>query len=147
MARLDPQQAWSATGDRPVTRTRAGINSRYAELAAGVSHAHFVLDTSRNGQGPWTPAAGTTTRIRRPGATRPAAASVPAEGEPGRLPLIDAYLWIKTPGQSDGQCNRGVAGSTTDPEWGGITDPAAGAWFGRQALQLARLASPELEVR
>ena len=62
-------------------------------------------------------------------------------------PQLDAYLWIKTPGQSDGQCNRGVAGSTTDPEWGGITDPAAGAWFPQQALQLAKLASPKLRIR
>jgi endoglucanase len=30
-------------------------------------------------------------------------------------PLADAYLWIKTPGQSEGQCNRGIAGTTTDP--------------------------------
>jgi endoglucanase len=60
------------------------------------------------------------------------------------MPLVDALLWVKTPGQSDGQCNRGIAGSTTDPEWGGITDPAAGEWFGQQALQLAQLANPPL---
>jgi len=63
-------------------------------------------------------------------------------------PLADALLWVKIPGQSDGQCNRGIAGSTTDPEWAaltgipGFTDPAAGAWFPQQALQLARLAIP-----
>src|SRR5438270_637267 len=59
-------------------------------------------------------------------------------------PLLAAYLWIKTPGESDGSCNRGVTGVTTDPEWGGIVDPAAGAWFPDQALQLASLASPAL---
>lgn len=106
--------------------------------------AHFVLDTSRNGQGPWTPTA-----------TYPdpqAWCNPPGRGLGLRpttdtgVPLADAYLWIKTPGQSDGQCNRGVAGSTTDPEWGGIVDPAAGAWFRAQALQLARLAQPPLQV-
>ena len=60
------------------------------------------------------------------------------------MPLADATLWIKIPGGSDGSCNRGIAGSTTDPEWGGITDPVAGAWFPQQALQLAQLASPPL---
>lgn len=107
--------------------------------------AHAVLDTSRNGQGPWTPAASANypdpqTWCNPPGrglGLRPTANTA--------QPLIDAYLWIKTPGQSDGQCNRGISGSTTDPEWGGITDPAAGDWFGQQALQLAKLASPGLK--
>ncbi len=106
--------------------------------------AHAVLDTSRNGQGPW--AAPTTANYPDPQVwcnppgrglgVRPTAQTGQA--------LIDAYLWIKTPGQSDGQCNRGIAGATTDPAWGGITDPAAGAWFGLQALELARLAEPRL---
>ena len=47
-------------------------------------------------------------------------------------------------GQSEGSCNRGIGGSTTDPEWDGITDPAAGAWFPEQALQLAQLEVPPL---
>ena len=47
---------------------------------------------------------------------------------------------MKVPGESDGSCNRGIAGSTTDPEWG-MVDPPAGAWFPQQALQLAQLAS------
>ena len=102
--------------------------------------AHFVVDTSRNGQGPWT----TTTVYpdkqdwcNPPGrglGLRPTADT--------GADLVDALLWIKTPGQSDGQCNRGISGSTTDPEWGGIVDPPAGSWFARQALQLAQLAVP-----
>ena len=48
------------------------------------------------------------------------------------MPLLDAYLWVKTPGESDGACNRGVAGATTDPEWGGTTgafaDPDGYVW-------------------
>lgn len=90
-------------------------------------------------------------------------------------PLLDAYLWVKTPGQSDGQCDAasGVrawddsgytppsitgwpvssppspAYQTFDPLWsletGAVfTDPAAGAWFPQQALQLARDANPAL---
>ncbi len=144
---LDPTKVWSATAPDPTANT-AGIDSRYAQelaAAAATPAAHFVLDTSRNGQGPWPVAAGTYPDnqdwCNPPGrglGARPQADPSPA------YPQLDAYLWIKTPGQSDGQCNRGVAGSTSDPAWGGITDPAAGAWFDRQALQLAQLASPRL---
>lgn len=89
-------------------------------------------------------------------------------------PLLDAYLWVKTPGQSDGQCDAAggvrawddssdspsIAGwpassppsstyQTFDPLWSlqtnsVFTDPAAGAWFPQQALQLARDANPAL---
>ena len=48
------------------------------------------------------------------------------------------------PGYISAQFHRGIAGSDTDPEWGGRVDPAAGDWFPRQGLQLARLAKPPL---
>ena len=57
--------------------------------------------------------------------------------------LADALLWIKTPGQSDGQCNRGTSGGT-DPARGGMADPAAGAWFDQQAIELVQNANPPL---
>jgi len=142
---LDPAQQWSDTAADPAANTRS-VNARYAaELAsAGATPtARFVLDTSRNGQGPWASSAYGDDQdwCNPPG--RGLGARPQARPDAG-FPLLDAYLWIKTPGQSDGQCNRGVSGSTTDPEWGGITDPAAGAWFPAQALQLAQLASPPL---
>jgi endoglucanase len=66
--------------------------------------------------------------------------------------LIDALLWIKTPGESDGECTRGLvpAGETIDPEFGlidpefGLIDPAAGAWFPEQVLDLISYADPAL---
>jgi endoglucanase len=92
---------------------------------------------------------------------------------PGNPPLLDAYLWIKTPGQSDGQCDAAgdvrswdnaaytpavaswpgtssAAFQTFDPLWSVqagsvITDPAAGSWFSEQALMLAQNASPALK--
>jgi endoglucanase len=148
---LDPQKVWSGTASDPTANT-AGIDSRYAaELAAaGVKpKAHFVVDTSRNGQGPWVPAAGTYENDAQVWCNPPkrGLGERPKAHPAKAYPQLDAYLWIKTPGQSDGQCNRNVPGATTDPEWGGRTDPAAGAWFGRQALQLARLASPKLQTR
>jgi endoglucanase len=101
---------------------------------------HFVVDTSRNGQGPWTPPAYPDPQdwCNPPGrgvGVRPTADTGNA--------LIDAYLWVKVPGESDGECTRGLGpgGSTVDPEWGRI-DPPAGAWFPEQALELAELAVP-----
>lgn len=111
-------------------------------LGDAVASTHFVVDTSRNGQGPWTPRAtypDPQTWCNPPGSgvgLRPTRATGVA--------LADAYLWVKLPGESDGSCNRGIAGATTDPEWGGIVDPSAGAWFPAQALQLASLADPKL---
>jgi endoglucanase len=129
---------WSDTASDPALNT-SGINARFSTLGT----THFVIDTSRNGLGPWRPTASYPDAqdwCNPPGrglGIRPTA-------ETGNA-LVDAYLWVKVPGESDGSCNRGIAGSTTDPEWGGITDPAAGAWFPQQALQLARLSSPPLQ--
>lgn len=57
--------------------------------------------------------------------------------------LVDAYLWIKTPGESDGQCNRWAPPGSPNPVRG-MMDPPAGAWFPEQALELAQLAVPPL---
>ena len=113
-----------------------------ASMGSAAPTAHFVVDTSRNAQGPWQPTASypdAQTWCNPPGrgvGPRPTAST--------STPLADALLWIKVPGESDGSCNRGIAGATVDPEWGGIVDPAAGLWFPQQALELAQLASPRL---
>jgi endoglucanase len=146
---LDTHQVWS---DQPYSGNAAdlkwnttGIDSRWTTsdfLGSTQPTTHFVVDTSRNGQGPWAP---TTSYPDAQDWCNP-----PGRGLGIRTttntgnPLVDAFLWVKTPGESDGQCNRGIAGSTTDPEWGGIVDPAAGAWFPQQALQLAQKAVPSL---
>jgi endoglucanase len=143
---LDPTLRWSDTATDPTANT-AGINSRYAEeLGTTQPSLHFVVDTSRNAHGPWTPPAGKYTGDPQTWCNPPGRGlGIRPQADPNSAtPLLDADLWIKTPGQSDGQCNRSVTGSTTDPEWGNITDPAAGAWFPRQALELARLAVPPL---
>jgi endoglucanase len=115
-----------------------------ANLGSAVPTAHFVIDTSRNGQGPWTPPAGVYPDpqdwCNPPGrglGLRPTDAT--------GVPLLDAYVWVKTPGESDGECTRGLgpAGTTVDPEWG-IVDPGAGDWFPQQALQLVQLANPAI---
>jgi endoglucanase len=88
-----------------------------ARISARTRGKPFVIDTSRNGAGPaddrqWCNPPGRALG-RRP-STRT-----------GRR-LVDAYLWIKTPGESDGRCNGG---------------PAAGAWWPEYALGLARRAA------
>jgi endoglucanase len=59
-------------------------------------------------------------------------------------PIIDAYLWVKIPGESDGECTRWAPGGGIDPVRG-HADPPAGQWFPEMALELARLAQPPLE--
>ena len=139
---LTPYGQWSDTATT-LNLSTAGINARYAGYPAGTTH--FVIDTGRNGLGPWDysskyPDAGTAQDWCNPPGRGLGIAPTTNTGNA----LVDAYLWVKVPGESDGSCNRSVAGSTTDPEWGGIVDPAAGAWFPQQALQLAQLANPVL---
>ncbi len=104
---------------------------------------HFVIDTGRNGQGPWTP----------PAYPDPQDWCNPPNRGLGYLPttdtnltLLDAYLWVKIPGESDGECTRGLglAGTTIDPEWD-LIDPAAGQWFPEMALDLVHNANPPLQ--
>lgn len=104
---------------------------------------HFVLDTSRNGRGSWTPPAGTAW-------PDPMTWCNPPDRGLGLRPtsrtgneLADAFLWIKIPGESDGQCDRGT-GTGLDPARGNTADPAAGAWFPAQAVELVQLANPPL---
>lgn len=131
---------WSDTSDNPALST-SGINLRYAGAQAST---HFVIDTSRNGQGPWQPPAGAYPDPQdwcnppdRGLGLRPTADT--------GIALLDAYLWVKIPGESDGECTRGLgpAGTTVDPEWNRI-DPAAGQWFPEMALELAQKANPPL---
>jgi len=84
------------------------------KLSALVGGAHFIIDTSRNGAGSapdnaWCNPPGR--KIGKPPTT------VTNE------PLIDGYLWLKRPGESDGECNGG---------------PKAGVFWIEQALDMAK---------
>ena len=128
---------WSDTATDPALNT-SGLTARYEGIEA---QTHFVIDTSRNGQGPWTPPEGVYPDAQDwcnpPGrglGLRPTT-------DTGN-PLVDAYLWVKIPGESDGECTRGLGPSgTVDPEWG-VVDPGAGQWFRQQAAELIALADP-----
>jgi endoglucanase len=79
--------------------------------------APFVVDTSRNGAGPWQAPAAALPWCNPPG-RKVGVAPTTHTGVPG----VDAYLWIKEPGVSDGSCGRG--------------DPPAGTWFPAYAAEL-----------
>lgn len=82
-------------------------NIRYgSSLSAKLANAHFVVDTSRNGSGPATDGQWCNPTGRSLGLTPTLSTG---------NSLIDAYLWIKTPGDSDGACGGGA--------------PAAGQWW------------------
>jgi endoglucanase len=129
---------WSDDTGDPALNT-SGINSRYGAVQPTT---HFVVDTSRNGLGPWAPPAYPDPQdwCNPPGR----GLGLPPTANTAN-PLVDAYLWVQIPGESDGECTRGLgpAGTTVDPEWG-LIDPAAGQWFPEMALELAQDANPPL---
>ncbi|MFJ8928584.1 MULTISPECIES: glycoside hydrolase family 6 protein [unclassified Streptomyces] len=87
------------------------------ELSAKVGNKPFVVDTSRNGNGPYTGGAADERWCNPPGR---------ALGETPTTktgdPQVKAYLWVKRPGESDGTCKGG---------------PKAGEWWGAYAEKLA----------
>ncbi|WP_310518690.1 glycoside hydrolase family 6 protein [Agromyces aerolatus] len=100
--------ATNVSNTQPTEAETAYAAEVSAELGGGT---HAIIDTSRNGNG------------------------APADGEwcnpPGRAigetptavddPVVDAVLWVKPPGESDGLCNGG---------------PPAGEWWPERAIEL-----------
>ena len=193
---LSPYGVWSETSTTADLNT-SGIDASYASALGGtVPTTHFIVDTSRNGLGPdsmqsyaaapYDQPASVISSLQAGNWCNPPSAGLGLKPTantgvsltsldsylPGNPPLLDAYLWVKTPGQSDGQCDAAggvrswddaadtpsIAGwpsassaafQTFDPLWSlatnsVLTDPAAGAWFSQQALTLAQNASPAL---
>jgi endoglucanase len=121
--------SWVAAGDMATRLNNAGIskadgfslnvsnffttsqNVTYGQqVSALVGNKHFVIDTSRNGNGSdgtWCNPSGR------------ALGSTPTSNTSN--PLVDYLLWVKTPGESDGSCNGG---------------PAAGVWWPSYAVTL-----------
>jgi endoglucanase len=151
----------------------ATVNEALASfLGRAVASIPFVLDTGRNGQGPLDTAPYALAPYSQPESVISglrtgywcngygAGAGLRPSTNTG-IPLLDAYLWIKVPGESDGTCD--IAGGARawdfgvynpwgvtsadqnhfDPLWGQV-DPEAGKWFAAQGLQLAQNANPTL---
>ncbi|WP_337958761.1 glycoside hydrolase family 6 protein [Rubrobacter naiadicus] len=135
----DDFSTWSKT-DTAYTRLFADKGVKQDPSA----QAHFIIDTSRNGQGPWTPSSGTSYPDPQVWCNPPHRGLGPRPTTDTGNPLADAFLWIKIPGESDGSCTRGLTDNGgVDPVWGQV-DPTAGAWFSKMALELANNANPPL---
>ena len=138
---LSNQGIWSPTAADPALNT-AGIDSRYDAALGDVEPAtHFVVDTSRNGKGAWAAPAGVYPDAET-WCNPPDRGLGPRPTTDTGNELVDAWLWIKIPGESDGECFRGLGGPE-DPERG-MVNPAAGQWFPEQARELIELAEPTL---
>lgn len=90
-------------------------------ISKNIGNKSFVIDTSRNGQGVYTNPNDPEAWCNPPGrglGVRPTTTT--------NQPLVDAYLWVKTPGESDGEC-KGA--------------PAAGQWYEAYAQELIRNAN------
>ncbi|WP_406342414.1 glycoside hydrolase family 6 protein [Streptomyces sp. NBC_00648] len=98
-------------------QTDDAVRAYGTRVSQGLGGKHFVIDTSRNGAGPLLDDPGQAW-CNPPGR----ALGTPPTTSTGDQRL-DAYLWIKRPGDSDGTCRGG---------------PAAGAWWPDYALGLAR---------
>lgn len=132
---------WSP-GNPDLTLNVDGVQSRYASILGAVQPTtRFVIDTSRNGLGPWDYPDGVYT-AHEDWCNPPARGLGLRPSTETGTALVDAYLWIKVPGESDGKCYRGTAGPI-DPERG-YEDPAAGQWFPQQARELIALANPPI---
>jgi endoglucanase len=96
-------------------KTTADETAYGVQISQRLAGKHFVIDTSRNGAGPlgqeWCNPQGRAIGQKPTTATN--------------NPLVDAYLWVKTPGESDGSCNGA---------------PAAGQWWPEYALDLVKRA-------
>jgi len=88
-----------------------GSSDSYGDRLTGLTNKPYVVDTSRSGNGSngeWCNPRGRALGER------------PSTNVGGN---IDAYLWVKIPGESDGSCNGG---------------PAAGVWWDDYAQELIR---------
>jgi endoglucanase len=95
------------------TEANIAYGEKVSRLVGG---KHFIIDTSRNG---------VQTNSKEWCNPRGRALGLAPTTNTGH-PLVDAFLWVKAPGESDGTCGGG---------------PQAGTWWSAYALELSRMAS------
>jgi len=89
------------------------------QIAPGIGWKRFVVDTSRNGLGP------ASADLAEPWCNPPGRALGAKPTAATGDVIVDAFLWVKRPGESDGTCNGG---------------PPAGTWWRDYAIGLAQRA-------
>ncbi len=89
------------------------------EIVSHIGETHYIIDSSRNGNGP-----------APEDPTNEKSWCNPPDRALGRKPTadtgnpnLDAFVWLKNPGESDGECQGG---------------PPAGQWYHERALELAK---------
>ncbi|MCU1692153.1 MAG: 1,4-beta cellobiohydrolase, partial [Frankiales bacterium] len=95
-------------------QTTAASTRYAAALAARLPGLHAVVDTSRNGRGPTADATW----------CNPAGRALGTTSRPVADPVVDALLWVKRPGESDGACGR--------------DEPSAGSFWAGYAVGLVQ---------
>ncbi|WP_156726629.1 glycoside hydrolase family 6 protein [Streptomyces apocyni] len=88
------------------------------KLSVKIGNKPFVIDTSRNGNGPYTEGDPSERWCNPPGRALGETPTTNTGDE-----LVDAYLWVKRPGESDGECKGG---------------PKAGEWWPEYAKDLVK---------
>jgi len=125
------------TNPCPNELTYAKVLGKTLEMY-GFKNPHFMIDTARNGKGQIRKAWGSWCNVHGAGlGERPR-----VDPEPG----IDAYYWVKPPGESDG------VSDATQPRYDEMCGgpdatkgaPQAGEWFESYFLDLVRNARPPL---
>jgi cellulose 1,4-beta-cellobiosidase len=123
----------------PCPNELAYVKKMIASMADhGIKHKGFIIDTARNGKGKIRKVWGHWCNIKGAGlGERP---TVSPE------PFVDAYFWLKPPGESDGTSDS--TQPRYDPECGSNESaknaPQAGTWFESYFLDLVRNATPPL---
>lgn len=115
---------------------QAQLSATYRE--AGIPDVAWLVDTSRNGVGGIRHEWGYWCNNRGAGlGERPTADPAPG---------IDAYYWVKPPGESDGTSDPNAADYDADcgKEDAATPAPEAGAWFHPYFVDLVRNANPPL---
>ncbi len=108
--------------------------------AEGLSDKHFIIDTSRNGVGNIRDDWGSWCNNKGAGmGQRPKA-------NPGGATNLDAYVWVKPPGDSDG---AGQSGQPRYDSFCGMPNadtraPQAGQWFHDYFVECVKNANPAL---
>jgi endoglucanase len=98
-------------------QTTDAATSYGTQLSRLVGGKHFVIDTGRNGNGPYT--GGGLTWCNPPGRALGQSPTTSTDND-----LVDAHLWVKPPGESDGTCGPGA--------------PPAGTFWPKYATDLAK---------
>jgi len=122
----------------PSPDEQAYITHLSAALAKeGITGKQFIVDTARNGKlvrGSWS----SWCNIKGAGlGARPVASPIP---------LVDAYVWVKPPGESDGTTDEKAA--RFDKGCKSVDSmpiaPEGGQWFAEHFVEMVRNAEPKL---